>query len=194
MRLFIRISFFCFIFGLLACKSPYKQYRKSIKHTPFDAVIVPGAPYKQGDWFNPVLRDRIKWAVHLYKTGHTKNIIFSGAAVYTPFVESKIMKQIAIHNGVPDSVIYCDTLAEHSVENVYYSSLLAEDVGFRKIALATDPFQSSMIKGAVRRIKRNFMWERHVEVLPIQYDSLQNIPFEWYVPKPLSAMCDTCLH
>ena len=34
-------------------------------------------------------------AYYLYKNGYTKNIIFSGSAVHTPYVEAKVMRLLA---------------------------------------------------------------------------------------------------
>ena len=113
-------------------------------NAPYDAIIVPGVPYADEYW-NKILMGRIYWSLYLYKNGITKNIIYSGSAVYTPYTESKIMAMYASALGVPDSHIYTETKAEHSVENIYYSYQIAQKMGFKKIALATDPFQSKMM-------------------------------------------------
>jgi uncharacterized SAM-binding protein YcdF (DUF218 family) len=54
--------------------------------------------------------------------------------------------------GIPKSAIFTETKAEHSLENVYYSYNLARKMGFKKIALATDPFQSRMVKRPAKRM------------------------------------------
>ena len=54
--------------------------------------------------------------------------------------------------GVPKENIFVETKAEHSVENVYYSHQIAKEKGFEKVALATDPFQSRMLKGPSKRM------------------------------------------
>ena len=118
---------------------------------PFDAIIVPGVPYADESW-NRVLMGRIYWAHYLYKNGYTQNIIFSGSAVYTPYIESEIMAMYAQKLGVPKENIFVETKAEHSVENVYYSHQIAKEKGFEKVALATDPFQSRMLKGPSKRM------------------------------------------
>jgi uncharacterized SAM-binding protein YcdF (DUF218 family) len=95
---------------------------------------------------------RIYWSHYLYKNGITKNIIYSGSAVYTPYVESEIMAMYGEKLGIPGSDIFTETKAEHSLENVYYSYNLAREMGFKKIALATDPFQSRMVKRPTKRM------------------------------------------
>lgn len=48
--------------------------------------------------------------------------------------------------GIPAQHIFYDTLARHSVENVYYSYLIAKEQGFKIVAIATDPFQSIFLR------------------------------------------------
>ncbi len=91
------------------------------------------------------------WSWILYKNGITKNIIYSGSAVYSPYKEAIIMGLYGQKLGIPAEHMYYDTLALHSTENVYYSYLLAKQLGFKTIALATDPFQSFMLRGYTRR-------------------------------------------
>lgn len=116
-------------------------YAKSVKEAPVDVVIVPGYPF-DGEKWDKIVKLRVVWATYLFNQGITKNIIFSGSAVYTPYVESQIMKYYAMALGVPEEHIFTEERAEHSTENVFLSYQLAQSKGFEKIALATDPFQS----------------------------------------------------
>jgi uncharacterized SAM-binding protein YcdF (DUF218 family) len=127
-----------------------KLYVEAAKEKPFDVVIVPGVPY-QKEHTTRVMDMRIFWAKHLYDSGYTRNIIFSGSAVYSHFVEGKAMKIIADSLGIPPEHTFAETKAEHSTENIYYSWKLAKEMGFQKIALATDPFQSAMLKSFIRK-------------------------------------------
>ncbi len=116
----------------------------------FDAIIVPGIPFENGHW-DSVMKARVLWSWVLYKNGYTKNIIYSGGAVYSPYKEAVIMGLYAQQLGIPAEHIYYDTMAQHSTENVYYSYLIAKEQGFKSIALATDPFQSFLLRGFTRR-------------------------------------------
>ncbi|MBK6774437.1 MAG: YdcF family protein [Flavobacteriales bacterium] len=62
---------------------------------------------------------RVHWAVHLFKEGVARNIIFSGGAVYTPYVEAEIMSLYAQELGVPAKHCFLDPIAEHSTENIF---------------------------------------------------------------------------
>jgi len=151
-RINIFIINLLFIFVLadlnqLSAKTP----EITTKKTTYDVIIVPGVPYND-DFWTDVLMGRIYWSHYLYENGITKNIIYSGSAVYTPYIESEIMAMYGRQLGIPKSAIFTETKAEHSVENVYYSYNLARELGFKKIALATDPFQSRMVKRPSKRM------------------------------------------
>lgn len=130
-----------------------KSYERAENEKPFDVVIVPGIPYdtvnKNAD--NTVMKMRLLWAKHLYDSGFAKNIIFSGSAVYSPYAEGLIMKLVADSLGIPPENTFSELKAEHSTENVYYSWKMAKEMGFRKIAVATDPYQGGLLKSFARR-------------------------------------------
>ncbi len=97
--------------------------------------------FENGKW-DRVMMGRIYWAKFLYEKGIAKNIIFSGSAVYSPYYEAEIMRLYAIELGIPKENIFAETKAEHSTENAYYSYKYGKKLGFNKMALASDPFQS----------------------------------------------------
>ena len=148
-------------------KGPRKAFAMAARFKPFDAIIVPGVPFVNGRW-DSVMKARVLWACELYRCGYAKNIIFSGAAVYSPYKEAVIMGLYAQALGVPADVMYYDTLARHSTENVYYSYLLAKKLGFKTLALATDPFQSIMLRSFTRK-----RFESPIYHIPFVTDSLK---------------------
>jgi hypothetical protein len=155
---------------------PKNHYRRAISKewTPFDAIIVPGFPQTEKDTvWHDVIFIRLAWAKFLYDKGMTKHIIYSGAAVHSPYVEGVFMADYARAMGIPEKAILIDSLAEHSSENVYYSFLLARSMGMKRVALATDPFQAGMMKPVRRRIKRVF--KQKVDQLPIVFDTIRTL-------------------
>lgn len=160
-------------FLLQSCFSSYSRYaRKNLKRVVrteqvFDAIIVPGIPFN-GDSLGHLMRTRIIWSWILYKNGITRNVIFSGGAVHTPYQEARVMGLYAQQLGIPPEHIFYDTCALHSTENVYYSHLLAQRQGFEKIALASDIYQSYFLKIFIRKHYRNIIYE-----LPVVRDSLK---------------------
>lgn len=124
--------------------------RKSMHNGPYDVIIVPGFPYHEEKGAGLILKARIKWAHYLVSRGIAKNVIFSGSAVYTPYIESHVMAMHAIDLGIPPEHVFCETKAEHSTENIVYSIRLAEALGFERIALATGPYQSAFLDAYIK--------------------------------------------
>lgn len=141
------------------------DYNYAIGHRPYDAIIVPGYPY-HGSWHN-IMKTRVYWSKYLWEQGYVKNIIYSGSAVYSPYIESIIMKQYALKMGIPEQLIFTETQAEHSTENLFYSYQIAKANNFENVALATDPVQSFFLKPYAN----NF----NIDYLPIQYNILEQV-------------------
>lgn len=154
----------CYFLG----PSPRKRLEHVCKTKPLDVAIVPGLPLRHGTW-DTLLKTRILWSVYLYKTGVVKRVLYSGNAVYTKWIEGKVMAEYAMKLGVKREDILIDTLAEHSTENLYYGFNLAKSEGCKTIALATDPFQCAMLyKFSKNKIKHK------VHFLPVLFDSIVN--------------------
>jgi len=152
---------------------PSSTFNK-IKNQQYDVIIVPGVPYDANNW-SVFLKWRIHWSAFLFKQGITKNIIYSGSAVHTEYVEANIMKLFGEKLGIPSSKIIAEVEAEHSTENLYYSYIIAKARGFKKIALATDPFQSDMLDDYI--VKYNM----DIDLIPIVYSIADTI--NMYEPK-----------
>lgn len=162
--------------GCIILQTPviYEEARRDV---PYDAIIVPGVPYRDQGMVD-IMNFRVRWAKHLYDEGMTKNVIFSGGAVYTPYVEGKIMALMAEKIGIPKEHIFVEGKAEHSTENMYYSYLLAQKLGFEHVAVASDAYQTFMLSEVHERfklygmeflpMKNSFM--RHVDKTPIVID------------------------
>ena len=133
----------------VACHSAYKAYEIAEPNMPFDAIIVPGVPYDSA--WSQVMKMRVLWSVDLYKKGITEKVIYSGSAVYSPYVEAEIMSIYAQKLGVNPDDIIIENRAEHSTENLWYGYHLAQEHGLQNIALATDPFQNAMLKSFANR-------------------------------------------
>jgi uncharacterized SAM-binding protein YcdF (DUF218 family) len=142
-----------------------KSYAEARTEKPYDVVIVPGVPY-EGAQTTGVMKMRLYWAKHLYDSGFTKNIIFSGSSVYSPYVEGIVLKVMADSLGIPSQNTFSETKAEHSTENAYYGYRMAKQLGFTKIALATDPFQAGMLRSFIRKFCPG------MKSIPIVFDTM----------------------
>ncbi len=151
--LFLLIVLFLGISSCILYRANSKpMFKHYIKYQPFDAIIVPGYPYYNNGW-EDVIRMRVLWAKYLFSKGYTKHIIFSGSAVYSPYIESRIMREYAIAIGIDSNIIFTEERAEHSTENVYYSYQLAQEHGWNNVALATDYVQIKMVRSFISKAK-----------------------------------------
>lgn len=171
MDLFLkRYCIFCPILTLISCsfssKATKKLYQQALEKKPYDVIIVPGVPFQNGRW-DRVMKGRVYWSKYLFDRGITRNIIYSGSDVYTPYVEGEIMALYAVALGIPKAHVFSETRAEHSTGNVYYSYKLALNLGFKKIALASDPFQTRMLRKFTRK-----KVSASIDLIPIVEDYL----------------------
>jgi uncharacterized SAM-binding protein YcdF (DUF218 family) len=129
-----------------------QYYQKAKQDAPYDVIIVPGVPYQgESSRMNLVMAARMQWSKYLYDQGIARHIIYSGAAVSNRYIEGQAMKVIADSLGIPTGLTFAETRAEHSAENVWYSMLMARRLGFKRIALATDPYQTKSLRGFLRK-------------------------------------------
>ena len=150
-----------------SAKSSQRLFEEAQQKAPFDIIIVPGIQFENERW-DTVMKGRIYWSKYLFDKGITKNIMYSGAAVYTPYYEAEIMAMYARAIGIPEENIYTETLAEHSTENIYYGYKKALQLGFTHIALASDPFQTKMLRKFIRK-KVN----KDIAIIPFVIDTLK---------------------
>jgi uncharacterized SAM-binding protein YcdF (DUF218 family) len=146
-----------------------KRFLEQARNKNIDLAIIPGLPFTNGKW-STFMKARVYWAKFLFDNGIVKNVMFSGAAVHSCYCESEIMGLYAEAIGIPSKNVYTEKLAEHSTENVFYSYKLATKHGFKKIALASDPFQTKLLK--------NFTFKKvdpSIILLPIIFDELEKM-------------------
>lgn len=77
--------------------------------------------------------------------------------------------------GIPTRHTFIENKALHSTENVAYGIQLAHSMGFKNIAIATDPIQAIFLK------KYTNDNHGHVSILPFNFNAL---PFYYKAPFP----------
>lgn len=168
--LFLCILFFFVILTGMSCsfsaKKAQRLYEES-KNESYDMIIVPGIPLNNGIW-DSTMKARVYWSKFLFDKGIAKNIMYSGSAVYTPYYEGEVMALYAAAIGIPADHIFSETKAEHSTENLYYGYYKSKKLGFKTIALATDPFQAKQLRSFAKR-----RLDKKVAVIPIVFDTLR---------------------
>ena len=154
---------------MLSSKSTKKLLKEAEENGPYDLIIVPGIPLEKEQW-SRTMKARVYWSKYLFDRGLAKNIMYSGGAVYTPYVEAEVMALYGEAIGIPRENIFTETKAEHSTENVYYSYHKAKKLNFNHIALATDPFQTKMLRRFVRK-----KVSKDIDCIPIVFDTLKTM-------------------
>lgn len=158
----------CFTSSCYYSKNTAKKIlQKAESAAPYDVIIVPGIQFTNGKW-DKTMKGRIYWSKYLFEKGIAKNIMYSGNSVYSPYYEAEIMKLYAVAIGIPADHIYTEKKAEHSTENAYYSYKYAKKLGFNRIALASDPFQTRTLRSFIRK-----KISRDVGLLPFVSDTLK---------------------
>ncbi len=163
------ISIGCVLSSCQFSKKTSARLYESASKEKFDMIVVPGVPFENGKW-SRIMKGRVYWAKYLFDKGIAKNIMFSGSAVYSPYYEAEIMALYAEKLGIPKKNIYTETNAEHSTENIYYSYKKSRGLGFTKIALASDPFQTKLL----RRFTKKKV-SRDIKLIPFVIDTMKVI-------------------
>jgi hypothetical protein len=114
---------------------------------PFDAVIVPGCPSEDDGALSHCQIGRAGQAALLWQGAWARNFIVSGSDVHTPYVEAEAIAEAMTTLGVPPERIVLERDALHSDENVYYSALLADQLGFQRLAVASNASIASWLCG-----------------------------------------------
>ncbi len=127
----------------------------------YDIIIVPGIPIENGKW-NFALKTRMYWSKYLFEQGIAKNVMYSGGAVHTPYIEAEVMSLYGEAIGIPKENIYTELLAKHSTENVYYCYKKAKKLGFNTFAIASDLLQTKTL-----RFFAHYKVDRNIGLLPM---------------------------
>jgi len=104
-----------------------------------DAAIVLGAAVWRGQP-SPVFRERINHAIELYQDGQVQNIIFTGGqGAGDDQAESEVARLYAIARGIPEDVIYIETLSTTTYGNLQEADKLAEQHSMHCVLVVSDP-------------------------------------------------------
>ncbi|CAN5345219.1 hypothetical protein BH09BAC1_BH09BAC1_09490 [soil metagenome] len=162
---------------------PKQELAKTLAAEPYDAIIVPGIPFENGEW-SWLMKTRVYWAKYLFDKGVARNIIFSGSAVHSPYVEADIMALYALQLCIPATNIFTENQALHSTENVDYSYVICTSQCFKRLAVATDPFQSLWLGHYIgmRKLK--------IDCLPAVISITDSMDIQHLTIDPSSAFVD----
>ena len=125
--------------NLYVKKSTSKQIIKEEEYkklSDVDCIIVLGAKVL-GDKPSPMLEDRIKEGIVLYKDNVSEKIIMSGAHDKKDYDEVNTMKKYAIKEGIPSENIFMDHAGFSTYESIYRAKYIFEA---KKIVIVTQKY------------------------------------------------------
>ncbi len=96
---------------------------------PADAAIILGARVYASGQPSPLLRDRLRTGIELYRTGLVPRLVMSGGDGSDGFNEARVMAQVAEDAGVPASAILVDPAGNTTELTVRNALALLADAG-----------------------------------------------------------------
>ena len=95
------------------------SHNDEIGDTSADCILILGCGVYADGTPSPMLADRLKTGIELYKKGAAPKIIMSGDHGRENYDEVNVMKQYAIERGVPSEDIFMDHAGFSTYESVY---------------------------------------------------------------------------
>jgi uncharacterized SAM-binding protein YcdF (DUF218 family) len=105
----------------------------------FDVILVLGNPAKDDGSIAPVAKSRLQEAIELYRAGAAPRLLLTGGAVKNHFVESAVMRQFALAQGVPASALFTEGQSRNTIQNAYYSYQIMQAHDWTSALVVTSP-------------------------------------------------------
>lgn len=142
-RKLFRITLITFFTGLSATLSllgrDIYSFSLSSSYAPADAAVVLGATVFR-DRPSPVFRERIDHAIHLYRQGIVKSLIFTGGlAGNDRLAEAEAAREYALAQGVPVEDIFIETESASTCRNLLGAQRIVEENGMDQVLIVSDP-------------------------------------------------------
>jgi hypothetical protein len=103
-----------------------------------DVIVVLGCPTDADGSPSECQRTRAGIAIALHASGRGDHFIVSGAAVHNAFSESQALFDLLVARGIAADSIVREPRAEHTDENLYWSSRIMRDRGWRSALVVSD--------------------------------------------------------
>lgn len=103
-----------------------------------DVIILLGCPNDDNGAPSACQKKRVDLGMSLKNAGWGSRFITTGGAVHNAFVEAETLKQLLVDKGVSASDIFVEPLAQHTDENIYYSTKIMESEGWESALVVSD--------------------------------------------------------
>lgn len=107
----------------------------AVKH---DVIVVLGCPTAPDGSAAPCQVARADLAIRAMRSGLGEDFITTGGAVQNAFIEAETLRDLLAARGVPGERIIVEPKAEHTDENLYWSTRIMLEHGWRSAIVVTD--------------------------------------------------------
>ena len=102
-----------------------------------DAILVLGAYVQEDGTLSPMLEDRMKVGVELFKAGVSERLLLSGDGHAEEYDETAAMKRYAMENGVPEEAIIRDDAGLSTYTSMYRAKQVG---GYASLVVVTQKY------------------------------------------------------
>ena len=112
------------LFPAGAVPNPYEDWTAAPQclDTHHDVIILLGCPSDVDGAPSECQQRRVDLALKFAAAGYGEQFITTGGAVHNEFVEAESLRDLLVAGGIESERIHLEPLAEHTDENLYYSS------------------------------------------------------------------------
>jgi uncharacterized SAM-binding protein YcdF (DUF218 family) len=104
-----------------------------------DVIIVLGAAAYDAKP-SPVLEERLRHGIELYRRGLAPKLLFTGGfGTGARFSESQVARRYALRQGVPEGDILIETVSRTTQQNMQQAALVMQAQGLHTAILVSDP-------------------------------------------------------
>ena len=100
----------------------------------------------------------------------------TGGAAHNQFVEARVMKELAIAQGVPADAIAEEGQAQNTIQNIYYSEKIMAAHQWTSAEVISS--SSHLPRAALILAHYSFFWRTHAARWPREYSALKK--GSWY--------------
>ena len=143
----------------------------------FDTIIVLGTPSLPDGAPSLEQSSRVLEGVREYRAGVASHIIMTGGPAHNNFVEAHTMAELAAREGVPRCDLIEEGRAQNTVQNVFYSSLLMRQHGWKSAEIVSSP--SHLPRAALILEHYSFAWRTHAAPWPGQFSKMHILLAYW---------------
>jgi uncharacterized SAM-binding protein YcdF (DUF218 family) len=143
--------------GLIWCAVAFSRINSAETTAPMvkaDAGVILGMSM-WGDEPSPGLKERLDYALELYRSGAFTHFVVSGGLDHPDYkyTEAEGMKRYLAAHGVPEDVIYLENQSTSTYENLLFSKAVMQQEGLSSAVIITHDFHGRRALEIARELK-----------------------------------------